>query len=37
MGRPSQILLDITKEQGAIVDAGISGGAVQISEGLLDA
>ncbi len=35
MGRPSQIFLDITKEGGAVVRAGISGFAVIVSEGVL--
>lgn len=36
MGRPSQILLDITKKDGQVVEAGISGSAVQLSEGVLN-
>ncbi|MEM7215657.1 MAG: PhzF family phenazine biosynthesis protein [Pseudomonadota bacterium] len=36
MGRPSQIYLDIQKQDGKVVDAGISGAAVRISEGVLD-
>ena len=36
MGRPSQIYLDIRKSKGTVSDAGISGAAVRISEGILD-
>lgn len=35
MGRPSQIYLDITKQNGVVVDAGIAGSAVIVSEGVL--
>ena len=35
MGRPSQISLDITRSGGTVSNAGISGAAVQISEGIL--
>ncbi|MEM9330559.1 MAG: PhzF family phenazine biosynthesis protein [Pseudomonadota bacterium] len=36
MGRPSQIYLDIDKQNGKITDAGISGAAVRISEGEIE-
>ena len=35
MGRPSQITLDITKANGNIASAGISGSAVIVSDGML--
>ena len=35
MGRPSMIYLDIEKRNGTVVNAGISGGAVIVSEGQL--
>ncbi len=35
MGRPSQIVLDMEKQDGLVVNAGISGGAVIVSEGVL--
>ena len=35
MGRPSQIVLDLTKDQGNTTAAGISGGAVIVSKGEL--
>ena len=35
MGRPSQICLDIEKKDGEVVDAGISGSAVIVSDGFL--
>jgi len=35
MGRPSQIFLDVEKRDGDVANAGISGSAVIISEGVL--